>query len=654
MNAPLSQLGFVLAASMLATSVTLHATWMPTWAVAALVALIALRVAQRSLRPARVHLLVRLALTAGMVLIVWTQFVPLGNRAVFAALLASMLVLKLVETESIRDARVVVTFGCFLAMSAMLFGQGPVQTAATAIAVLLLFASLAELVPGTRGATRARLRASLAFALRLVLLAVPFAAIAFVAFPRLESPLWRGADEVRRGRTGMSDRLEPGQLSAVALDDTPVFRVTFEGPVPAPRDRYFRGLVFWAFDGSAWSGEGAMRALRPDLTVLGPEVAYEVLIDATDQAWAYLLDAPTVAPAGASIGGDFSVRFPTPIANVTRYVARSATTYRMQERLSPQLAGWALRTGAGNPRAKALALSWRARHGPDDRAVIEEALTLIRNEFTYSLDPPLLGADPVDDFLFSSRIGFCEHFASAFALLMRAAGIPTRVVAGFQGGYFNQTGGHLTVLRSDAHAWTEVWLAGQGWTRVDPTAAVSPARIERGSLGMRGGSDADFFGLRVRDRWDLVGAWWTRAIVQFNALSQRELFARVGIERATWREMGVALVAGGFAAIALAVAFGFRPRLRRRDPVLEAWRRLGALLARAGVPRRANEGPRDYGERAAAALPVHGARIRALSLRFAALRYASGTPEADRAAFVRDARAFRPNRAATVGSRGAS
>ncbi|HVF34315.1 MAG TPA: DUF3488 and transglutaminase-like domain-containing protein [Candidatus Saccharimonadia bacterium] len=651
----MTPLGFLLAAAMLATSVALHSPWLPTWAAAALLGVIGLRVVQRLLWPVRVHVLVRLVLTAGIAMVVWAQFVPLGNRAVFAALLAAMLVLKLVETESIRDARVLVTFSCFLAMSAMLFGQGPVQTAATALAVLLLFASLAELVPGPRGESRPRLRATLLFAMRLVLLSLPFAAIAFVAFPRLDAPLWRGADEVRRGRTGMSDRLEPGQLASVALDDTPVFRVTFDGPVPQPRDRYFRGLVFWSFDGSAWTGEGAMRALPPELAVLGPETAYDVIIDATDQAWVYLLDAPTRAPAGASIGGDFSARFSVPITNVTRYAGRSATAYRMQERLPAQLARWALRTGEGNPRAKALAQSWRAKHRANDHAIISEALAMIANEFTYSLDPPLLGADPVDDFLFSSRIGFCEHFASAFALLMRAAGIPTRVVAGYQGGYFNESGGHVTVLRSDAHAWTEVWLAGEGWRRVDPTAAVSPERIERGSLGFRGATgDDDYFATNLRDRWDLVGAWWTRAIVQFNALSQRELFARLGIERATWREMGLVLVAGGFAALALAVAIGFRPRIGPRDPVLEAWRRLGARLARAGVPRHPSEGPRDYADRAAAALPAQAAPIRALSRRFVALRYASGTPEAERAAFVRDARAFRPGRIATFVGPGAS
>lgn len=647
-RAPLSPLPFALAAATLAVAVLLHAGWMPAWSIAGLVGLVVLRVVQRLLRPVRVPLLVRLALIGGMVVIAWTQFVPLGNRPVFAALLASMLVLKLVETESSRDARLVATFACFLAMSAFLFGQGPVQTAAAALCVVLVFATLHELVPGVRGAARPRLRETALFALRTIALALPFAAIAFVAFPRFDSPLWRGADEIRRGRTGMSDRLEPGQLAAIALDDTPVMRVTFSGAVPPPADRYFRGLVFWWFNGSAWTGEGILRDVPVALEVRAPAIEYEILMDATEQPWLYLLDAPVEVPAGARLGGDYTARFRRPLTSVTRFSARSAPRYTMQAALSPVLRGWATRTGAGNPRAKALAAQWRARHGADDRAIVREALAMITRDFTYSLDPPLLGADPVDDFLFSSRIGFCEHFASSFALLMRAAGIPARVVAGFQGGYWNQVGGYLTVLRSDAHAWTELWLEGEGWVRVDPTAAVAPSRIERGSLSFRGVEEEDAFGIELRDRWDVLGAWWTNAVVRFNALTQRELFADLGIPEATWREMAAVLLAGGAAALVVAALVGFRPVRRRRDPVLEAWHRVGARLARAGIARRPNEGPVEYAERAAAALPAEAAAIRALSRRFVALRYAMGASEADPAAFDRESRAFRPARTATI------
>ena len=650
MTIPLPGLAFTMTAATLAAAIALHAGWMPAWAMAALLALIGVRVAQRALRPARVHLVVRIALILGTVIVVWSQFAPLGNRPVFAALLASMLALKLVETETARDARLVVTFGCFLAMTAFLFGQGPVQTVGTAVVVMLVFATLAELVPGARGDARPRLGRVVGFALRVVLLALPFAAVAFVAFPRLDTPLWRGSDETRRGRTGMSDRLEPGQLAAISLDDTPVFRVTFDGPPPPPAQRYFRGLVFWSFDGSAWSAEGALRSMAPDLRVTGPETRYHVLLDATDQSWVYLMDAPTAAPAGATVGADFSVRFPAPITAAVRYEGRSATSYVMQERLPMTLGQWATRTGNGNPRAKALGAEWRAKHGADARAIIDEGLAMISRDFTYSLDPPLLGADPVDDFLFSSRIGFCEHFASSFALLMRAAGLPARVVAGFQGGYYNAAGGYVTVLRSDAHAWTEIWLPDQGWVRIDPTAAVSPQRIQRGARELRGLADDAGFGITVRDRWDLLGAWWTRTVVQFNALSQRELFGEIGIAGATWREMGLVLLAGGFAALAFAALVGFRPRRRTRDAVLEAWHRVCARLARAGVPRRPNEGPLAYAERVAAALPDDAPHVRALSRRFAALRYAPGSTDADLPEFVRAARAFRPARDATAGA----
>jgi len=646
--------GFELAAATLGAALALHVVWVPRWVLALLVALVVLRVLHRRFIGTRVPLLVRLALIAGMVMIAWSQFAALGNRPVFAALLASMLVLKLVETESIRDARLVVTFSCFLAMTAFLFGQGPVQTAATVALVVLAFAALAELVPGESAGPRLGLRPVLLYALRTVALALPFSLIAFVAFPRLDAPLWRGADEMRRGRTGMSDRLEPGQFSSVALDDTPVFRARFVGEPPAPRDRYFRGMVFGAFDGSAWTGEGALRAIAPQLVVRGPVLEYEILIEATDQPWAFLIDSPVEAPLGASLGGDATVRFARPLVGATRYFGRSTLDYVLDARLPVQLRRWTLRTGPGNPRTKALAQGWRERHGDNHRAIVDEALAIITRDFTYSLDPPLLGRDPVDDFLFSSRIGFCEHFASAFALLMRAAGVPARVVVGYQGGYYNRAGGHLTVLKSDAHAWTEVWFEGPGWVRIDPTAAVSPSRIERGARELRGGFDEEAFGSVLRERWDLVGTWWTRAVVQFNALSQRELFAKIGMPESTWRSLALVFVVGGIAALGIAALLGFRPVRRRRDPVLEAWRRACRRLARAGVPRRPNEGPYDYAERAARVLPHEAPRIHALSRRFARLRYADVTLDADREAFEREVRRFRPTRAATIAGRRAS
>ena len=653
MKAALTTAGFAGTTLTLAGAIGLHASWMPWWFTAFLLGMIALRFLQRSARPVRVPALLRLAIMAGLLIAIWINFQPLGSRPVYAGLLSGMLALKLLETESVRDARLVVTFSLFLAMCGFLFDQGPIQSLATAVVVVIAFATLHGLVPGAAGVGDERrvMRALLA-ALKFCALAIPFAAIVFVAFPRLDAPLWGGPEETRKGRTGMSDRLDPGQLSGIALDDSPAFRVSFDGRVPEPQDRYFRAMVFWSFDGLGWQGNQALHGFEdaPVVRPTGTPVAYEVTMEPTNQRWIALLDAPVAAPSGMTLGGDLQGRAKTPISTALRYDARSVSRYVLQPEL-PRLQRYrGLQLPIqGNLRARELANSLRARHA-DDRAFIAAVLGIFNRDFIYSLDPPLLGKDPIDDFLFGSKIGFCEHFASSFTFLMRAARVPARVVVGYQGGYYNATGNYLTVLNSDAHAWSEVWLPGEGWVRVDPTAAVAPERIERGSQVLRGAGGwlQGDWGLAVRDRWDMLGAWWNSAIVEFNALRQRSLFAGLGLPDAGWAELGVVLLLGGIAALALATAIGFRRPRQRRDPVLAAWRTLCERLARAGVPRRPSEGPADFAERAARALPEHAERIRALSSRFVSLRYARSTSEPPEIAeFGRAVRAFRPSRIAT-------
>lgn len=640
---------FVATTLVLTCAVALQLAWMPPAYVALLLAGIGARLVHRTLRQRAVHALVRGALIAVLLWAAWVVLSPIGQRAAFGGLLASMLSLKLLETERVRDARLVVAFGCFLAMTAFLFDQGPVQTAFTALFVLLAFAALHELVPGREpAAPLATMRRALQYGLLLVALALPFALVAFVLFPRLDRPLWSGTDEARTGRTGISNRLEPGQLSALALDDTPAFRVTFDGPLPPPSERYFRGQVFWLFDGRGWGWEGQLEHERHDnVEVLGPATEYVVTMAPTDQRWLFLLDTPIASTRG-DLGGDRVVRMRRPIDQTIEFRGTSATRYRTTGELSVDARRMALwLPQSGNAQSRALAQSWRARHGGDADAIVREALALYHASFTYSLDPPLLGAEPIDDFLFASRIGFCEHYASSFTYLMRAAGVPARVVGGYLGGYYNRAGGFLTVLNSDAHAWAEVWIEGRGWVRVDPTAAVAPERVERSAREWRGGDQVPgALGTTLREGVDVLGAWWNRMVIQFNAAAQRNLMSRLGFPDWSARELAIAMVVAGAATLALAGALGFRGRRRRTEPAVAAWHRLGQRLARAGVPRAPNEGPAAYAERAAAALPDDADEIRALSADFVRLRYAAATIASDATSRFRNAvRRFKPTRA---------
>lgn len=652
MNQTLDRLGFAATAACLAGGLALHAAWLPLPLLGTYVVVVgiatALHLGGRRPLPAllRIGIMVVLAM-----LVVRTFGNPFGREA-GSALLLAMLAAKMLETHTLRDARVVLTATCFVALAGFLFDQGPLQVTIAFVVVVALLGTLALLAdPRPRPATEAlaRLRDPGRIGARHALVAIPFAIACFVLFPRLDSPLWGAPTDAFGARTGISDRMQPGMLSSLALDDTPVMRVRFDGDMPPAANRYFRGLVFWWFDGSAWTGKDALKgfAQEPELVPLGPALDYEVIIEPTDQPWLYVLDAPSSAATGMTLGGDFQLRREAPVTSVLRYTASAHLEYRMQpdlprlqRRLGLQL------PGDGNPRTRALAQRWAVETGGDARAIAERALGLFNAEFIYSLEPPLLARDAVDDFLFETRIGFCEHFASAFAFVMRAAGVPARVVVGFQGGLVNRAGGYLLLRRADAHAWTEIWIDGEGWVRVDPTAAVAPERIAesaRAQFDLRAGAAGPGWLSRLRERTDLFGYWWNRTLIEFSALRQRQMLQSFGAPPDQRVLVALLAVAG---LLTLGIASWWLARRRGTvDPVLAEWRHFRRRLRRAGVDDAAHLGPADLAARAAAALPDAAPAIREIAAAFVDLRYRA-TEDPSRLAALRVAvRRFRPKRA---------
>jgi hypothetical protein len=262
---------------------------------------------------------------------------------------------------------------------------------------------------------------------------------------------------------------------------------------------------------------------------------------------------------------------------------------------------------------------------------VRELLQMFREqEFVYTMRPPKLAANSVDEFLFSTRRGFCEHFASAFTFVMRAAGVPARVVTGYQGGEFNPLGGYLVVRQSDAHAWSEVWIDGAGWVRVDPTAAVAPERIERGLIGAMSASEPVPGRLRSESEiwlqagraWDLVNDFWNERIVRCDTLRQMALLERLGFDDPDWRTLGLGLaasLAAFFVAVSVYLAWKFRRPLRDWPARLHetAVRR----LARRGLIAGRSEGPVAFLDRAAAACPDLAENLREIRTLYGALRY---------------------------------
>jgi transglutaminase-like putative cysteine protease len=622
-----------------------HASHLPVLLTAALFVALGLRWWQRRYRPGRVPAWLRVPMLVILVGAVVLEYGNLFGREPGSALAAGLLVLKLTESEAPRDARVAAAFACFLLMAALLFGQGMVATFVVALGLLPALTTWRSLEP-TQAA--AKLPRQLLPAFGLLAAAMPLALTAFVLVPRLSSPLW-GTSNQQTARTGLSDHMSPSDFTELLTDDSAAMRVSFDGAPPVQGQRYFRAFVMWRYDGKDW--QRIDQASGTSIPVeAGETIGYRISLEPTHQRILPTLDLPLRAPAQSQSNTDGEVFADRPVDDAREYALRSALRYRLQPDLDIATRMRALQLPDGfDPRTHALAAQWRQLHGHDDAAIVKAALSLFHDGgFSYTLLPAPLGRDAIDDFLFNTREGFCEHYASAFTVLMRAAGVPARVVTGFQGGFWNKVGQYLLVRNSDAHAWSEVWLQGRGWVRVDPTAAVRPQRISLGAAGASGNQLLPWYesGLleSVRNQWDIVNRWWNQSVIGFDALRQRGLLTPFGI-----REIDTGmLVRLLMVSMAVFGAAGLLWALWRRpegDPALAALRSLERKLAQAGVERRRSEGPRHFLRRAGHALPGQRAELDHLMRCYIELRYATAEPSTESLrAFRRAVRNFQPRR----------
>lgn len=614
---------FDLLALTMAMVLGLHAPHLPWWLTGALAVALGWRWWQRRQVAGRVPRWLKLPLLGLLTLAVTMQYGSIFGREPGTALAVGLLVLKLLETETIRDARVGISFAFFALMAALLFDQGLVATVLVALGLLPALATLRALEPGQPSVSMSRV---LLPSLWLIATALPLALLAFVLVPRLSSPLW-GAPMPDDARTGLSDSMSPGAFTELLIDDSPAMRVSFDGAPPPPDQRYFRAYVMTAYDGFSWRYREIAEPTPAPLTV-SQSRDYRISLIPTHQRVLPTLDVPISAPVGATMRRDRVVMANRMIKDPITYAMRSATRYR----LNPDAVGRGdpLQLPAGfNPRTIAQGEAWRQTYGKDDAAIVRAALAMFHDGgFRYTLAPAPLGRNAMDDFLFSTHEGYCEHYASAFTVLMRAAGVPARVVTGYQGGFWNQLGNYLLVRNSDAHAWSEVWLAGQGWVRFDPTAAARPERVSLGAGAAAGGERSWYRNdwlQGVRNQWDIVNRWWDQGVTRFDALRQRSMLTPFGIRNADTTVLGILLAISLIIFMAVGLAWAL---LRRRssDPLREALRQLERKLARKGIVREHAEGPQHYLKRAARALPAQRAELAALTRRYLELRYAQDQP----------------------------
>ncbi len=568
----------------------------------------------------------------------------------WVGLLIMMSVLKLLEMHNKRDAHIVILLSYFLVLTEFLYEQGIPYTLYMYLCVTMITAALVGL-----NQTRSHLRPWLTFKKATLLLAqsIPLMIVLFVLFPRIP-PLWSVPLQSGKGTTGVSDRMTPGNIAQLTQSDGLAFRATFKGEVPLPHQLYWRGLVLSRLEGDTWMQEaqGAYgRVLRPgsptgwqdNIERLGQAVSYTVILEPTNQNWLFSLTMPEpINKAGIGLVRDYRFFSFREIRSKMSYDVTSWLSYRGDINLSDDWRRrYTLIPGDSNPRTLALARTMR-KESLDTADFVRNILRMYnRQEFVYTLKTPVLGEDPIDEFLLDSRRGFCEHYAGSFVFMMRAVGIPARVVVGYQGGEYNRIGNYVEVRQYDAHAWAEIWQEGSGWLRVDPTSAVAPNRIERGIESALENEDTFLAGLplswlkyrqtlwltEIRLQLSAMSHYWDTWVVGYTPTLQlsllRQYFGDISRQR-----LGIIMLTAFFSLLAIVALVILHRRSRHLlRPVDREYLRYCDHLGRQGLPRNVGEGPYAYFSRVSEVRPELADSMKAVTDAYLQMNYIEDNPD---------------------------
>ena len=568
------------------------------------------------------------AVTAALVVAVALSFRTLNGLAAGSALLLVMGALKLIEARSRRDDGIVVGVALFLLLAAALATQ---SLSSVPLYLLVIWGACAAIATIADRSGALTTRASLRLSARALAMSIPLAAACFLFFPRFGGQFWalqRGAQSA----TGLSDEMSPGSISKLANEYDPAFRVRFEDKPPPQEALYWRGPVLNSFDGFTWRRDRSKYYTAARIEMLGTPVRYRITLEPTNQPWLFALDTVAQTPRrDMFMSHDRQLSAIGPITSTMSYDATSHLRTRTEGPISVLGRRHETTLPAGrNPRARQLALQIRAKTGTDAEFARAVLAWFRDNGLEYTLEPGLTTVDSVDTTLFDSKKGFCGHFASSYAMMMRAAGVPARVVTGYLGGEWNPVGGYMIVRQSDAHAWTEVWLEGSGWTRIDPTAVVAPERLQRGIFDLLPEGlpvtsaflHNNAFMSRLEHLWDGTNQWWQDHVVEFNTRSQLDLLRELGIEAPDWKHLGWGF-AGALVLWVAWVSLTLRRGVARVKPdrIGRAWIRATRKLARVAPARAPAEGPMEFARRVGDQRPDLAAGVIALATRYARLRF---------------------------------
>ncbi len=611
----------------LATAAVTHLPYLPIWVTAALIGCGAGRLVIERRRWRLPGPIPRMLLAVLCFLAVLVPYKTISGVGPGAALLTVMAALKLLETRRRRDQYVLLFIAIFLILTSLLREQYVWSLPYMLLAVLVTMTAWLQMAAvGDRSARRTVLSS-----LRMLGYATPLMIVMWVFFPRIATPFWAVPIDTSSGTTGVSREMSPGDISSLSASDAVAFRVEFDAEPPEKKDLYWRGLVLTSFDGRTWKAFDPLFGRRDSYPTeyLGDPVRYRITLEPTRQQFVFALDVPADWNlSNTFMGPQQQLSRVYPIDQLVAYDATSYTNYRLDPENTRGRPEWYMdHPTDSNPRTLQFARDLRARVGSDSEYAAAILSMFANEEFFYTLEPPRLGANSVDQFLFNTREGFCEHYASAFGLLMRAAGVPARVVVGYQGGSINPMNDQLTVRQSDAHAWNEIWLPGEGWVRRDPTSAVAPDRIRIGMAAARFDAVGIGWGLtapsqlmfRMELAWDMITAKWNQWVVAYGPDQQESFMEWLGMDNPSLRKMLLALITlvalllGGVTAL---LAWRFRPPATDR-----AARLFTRFQSRTGVPVGTGEPPLAYGERLAAMFPDRQNEVDAVIQSYLSVRY---------------------------------
>ena len=524
-------------------------------------------------------------------------------------LLVVMAFFKLLESNNKRDYMLLVILSFFIISTNFLFSQ----TLSIAFYMFFcLFMTLITLLTINQKSCSLSLADKSRISLKLIAFTLPTMVILFAFFPRITGPLWSTKADQSQAKTGLSDSMEPGNISSLIYSNELVFRTAFKDKLPPINELYWRAITLWNFDGRKWTMNNASEP-QANINISDPTYEYTVILEPNNKKWLFLLDLPYKINKNFNINSDFTAQSKKPVNSLLQYTANSSQNYYLTNNLHPDFKVNALTLPKLNTQTKQLALQWKNSSSTTDE-IIQKALQYFsEQEFYYKLTPKKLNkVRSIDQFLFETREGFCEHYSSAFTVLMRAAGIPSRIVLGYLGGEINPFNNVISVDQSMAHAWSEVWIDKKGWVRIDPTAAIAPERVSKDvaaalkdQAGLPLHLQINIEALnKLKQFLSAIDNNWNQWILNYNEENQRKLLEYLTGEKYNLIKVSTLFIQIILITLFLTAIFYFLNEVKReKDPVNRAYKKLSKKLLAAGLEKHTDEGPSDYKKRLIKHLP---------------------------------------------------